>query len=457
MSATCYLCDKVFDNLTTIKHDEHVIQNAIGGALVSGEILCKKCGGKLGENVDAPFAKALSPLTTLLQAPRDRGDHSKVDTDIVANTLDAKSLEEEKFILKNDFSVVPTRPLCLKSQPKKTITVLAATIKQAKQYARSAHIRSQLVNGYKLEVSDNAAAYAETLLVKASPNSIEVLRGILKIAIGYASHNGVTRESFAHLIEHDDLTDSEMVVRSSVFNYYPTNDIERLFETEKHTHEDWYPTHQLYLFSQGSHLYCYVELFGTIQKYVQLSRKYSGPPLVKKFVQKAEKWQFDERLFTAGSPKDLHLLAGQFDVQTSGLSWHEIQAKILQRARSRSYSLEPDKTVEKADDIARRLALFSFVKNGQEFEIVRSLFDKANTAKGQLGFRLLDDLSKDPMIAMRFVRQKSDDFRMGSVRDSYPEKARQVDSQDLDKYVAYKFYELLCAKGRESILQYQII
>lgn len=457
MPEICYLCAQAFNNSTTIQHGEHVIQNSIGGALISNEILCEQCGTILGDAVDKQFAHVLSPLTVLLQPPRDRGDHSQVETRLVANTTDSTPLEQVRLTLKNDFSVVPMRPLFFKSESRKTVTVVAATLQQANQYSRSNVVQSELVCGYNLELSDNATIYAERLFVTASPSSIQVLRGVLKIAIGYASHNGIARVVFAHLIAKDDLISSEMLLRSSVFSYYPTHDAERLFETEKHTHEDWYPTHHLYLFSQGANLYCYVELFGTIQKYVHLSSTYSGPSITKKFVQKAEKWEFDEKMFTAKDPKDLHILAGQFDIPIGERSWSEIQFEILNKARCRAYSLEPDETVEKVKNIVLLLAEFSLLKNGEQFEVVRLLFEKANKAKAQLGLELLDNLKSNPMIAMKFIHQTFNDFRMGDVESSCPEKARQVPQADLEKYAAYKFYELLRAKGRESVLHYHLI
>lgn len=457
MPAQCYLCGEAFNDSTTVQHGEHVIQNSIGGALISYDILCEECGAKLGEAVDKQFALALSPLTVLLQPPRDRGDHSRTEAQLVANTADAAPLEQQQFILQNDFSVVPKRPLLLKSNSRNTVTVLAATLKQAEQYAKSTVVKSELIGGYNLELSTNAAIYAESLFVTASPNSLQVLRGVLKIAIGYASHNGIAREAFDHLLAQDDLTNSELLLRASVFSYYPTNDVERLFETEKHIHEDWYPTHHLYLFSQGVNLYCYVELFGTIQKYVHLSSAYSGPAITKKFVQKAEKWEFDECIFTAKDPKDLYILAGQFGIEMTNRSWDDIQTDVLNRARARAYSLEPDETVDKVKKLVQLLAEYSFLKNGEQFEAVRSLFDKANTAKIQLGLTLLDDLKANPTIAMELIRHKFEEFRMGDVGSSRPDQVRQVPQADLEKYMAYKFYELLRAKGRESLLQYKLI
>lgn len=457
MPAPCYLCGQPFNDSTVRQHGEHVIQNSIGGALISPAILCEKCGANLGEAVDKQFALALSPLTVLLQPPRDRGDHSRTEARLVPNTADAGPLEQQLFMLQNDFSVVPKRPLFLKSDSRKTVTVLAATLKQAEQYAKSDTVKSELLDGYSLELSTNAAIYAESLLVTASPNSIPVLRGVLKIAIGYASHNGIAREVFEHLLAKDDLTNSESLLRASVFSYYPTDDVERLYETEKHIHEGSYPTHHLYLFSQGSNLYCYVELFGTIQKYVLLSKAYSGPALTRKFVQKAEKWEFDEHTFTAGDPKDLHILAGQFGVEMANRSWDEIQTDVLNRARARAYSLEPDETVEQAKSLVLLLAEYSLLKNAERFETVRSMFCKADIAKNQLGLTLLDDLKADPMITLKLIQRTFEEFRMGDIESSRPDQVRQVPQADLEKYTAYKFYELLRAKGRESSLQYRLI
>ena len=459
MSTTCYLCAQAFDGATTRQHDEHIIQNAIGGALVSDDILCEDCGGKLGDSVDAAFATALSPLTVLLEVARDRGNHSQTSAKLVPNDPDAAPLQNLRFTLHSDFSVVPQRPVFLRSEARRTVTVIGATSKQAEQYAKAPQVKAVLAGGYALELSTNAAPFAQNLLVPVGPNSVDVLRGVLKIAIGYASFNGVSRVTFEHLLEKDDLTNSEPVLRSTVFPYYPTTDAERLFETEKHAHEDWYPTHHLYLFSQGGNLYCFVELFGTIQKYVHLTSQYVGRPMVQKFVQRAEKWDFDEAIYTAGSPKDLHILAGEWGVEMAGRPWEDVQRDVLNRARSRAYALEPDETIEKVTQLIGLLVQFSFLKNEDvlRFEVVKSMFEKADTAKTNLGLSLLDDLKADPLTARQLVRKTYEDFRIGQMSASCPEQSKAARLADLEKYIAYKFYELLRAKGRESELQYSLL
>lgn len=457
MPTNCYLCARAFDGLKTRQHGEHIIQNAIGGALVSEDILCEACGGKLGRTVDTAFANALAPLTVLLDLPRDRGDYSRVGATLVAKTVEAVPLENVQFTLYSDFTVVPRQPVSLRDDANRSVTVIGATQRQAEQYANSPQIQALVAVGYTLELSTNAAAHAQNLLVPVGLNSKAVLRGVLKIAIGYASWAGVPREDFEHLLDQDDLTNSDAVLRSTVFSYYPTTDAERFFETEKHTHEDWYPTHHLYLFSQGTDLYCYVELFGAIQKYVHLTGQYAGEPLMQKFVQKAEKWEFEEQTFTAKDPKDLHILAGEFDVPMNGRLWEEIQKDVMHRARSRAYSLEPENTIEKVRNLMGLLAQFSLLKNADQFEVVRSMFEKASMAKARLGLSLLDDLRADPMIALPLVRRTFEDFRIGNVDASRPEQVRKVGVVDVDKYAAYKIYELLRAKGRESLLQYTIL
>jgi len=102
-------------------------------------------------------------------------------------------------------------------------------------------------------------------------------------------------------------------------------------------------------------------------------------------------------------------------------------------------------------------AQFSLLKNADHFEVVKSVFEKASIAKAQLGLSLLDDLRADPMIALPLIRQSFEDFRVGSIDSSRPKQARKVSVVELNKYVAYKIYELLRAKGRESLLKYSIL
>lgn len=457
MPEKCYLCDQPFDGEKVLKHGEHIIQDALGGALVADEILCASCGSKLGNSVDGPFATALAPLTVLLDLPRGAGANARAGTRVIPKEGEGANFDELTFSLSNDFSVVPSRPLMVTSHLKKTVTVIGSTHKQAEQFSHSSIVKAALSNGYALKLCANAAPFAQSLLLRVSPGSMDVRRGVLKIALDFASHSGVERDVFKHLLGDGDLTSSEALLRSSVFPYYPTTDAERFFETEKHTHEDWFPTHHLYIFNEKSELYCFVELFGTIQNYVLLSTEYNGPPIEVKFVQKAERWGFDADTFTARDLKDLHILAGEFNVEMHGKSWEKVQAEILQLAASRSYSLEPDLTIEKVRALIGLIIEFSLLNTDEKFEAVERFFEKAAIAKTQLELSILDDLRANPLIALPLIRYTFADFRLRSGNESCPARARAVSTEKVDKYIAYKLYSLLRAKSQEGMMMFEII
>lgn len=457
MPDKCYLCNQPFDSKKVLKHGEHIIQDSLGGTLIADEILCASCGSKLGSSVDGPFVAALAPLTVLLDLPRGAGAHARAETRLIPKEDEAEGLAAVTFSLANDFTVVPSRPLMVKSDSKNTVTVIGSTLKQANQFSTSPAVKAALSSGYALELCANAAPYAQSLLLRVSPSSVDVLRGVLKIALDFANDSGVSREVFAHMLADGDVTNSEGLLRSSIFPYYPTTDAERFYETEKHTHEDWFPTHHLYIFSLNRDLYCYVELFGTIQNYVLLSAEYDGPPIEVKFVQKAERWDFNADTFIAKDPKDLHILAGEFGVEMDGKSWDKIQAEILHLAASRPYSLEPELTIEKVRALIGLVVQFSLLKTPEKFDAMKRIFEKAEIAKTQLGLSLLDDLRANPMSALPLIKYPFEDFRIRSGNESCPTRAREVSIEKLEKYTAYKFYSLLRAKSKEGLMTYEVL
>lgn len=457
MAEKCYLCDLPFDSEKVVRHGEHIIQDSLGGTLIADEILCESCGSKLGDTVDGPFAAALAPLTVLLDLPRGEGAYARAKARLVPNEDEQASLAEITFSLSNDFSVLPSRPLMVTCESKKTVTVIGSMLEQAEQYSKSPAVKAAISRGYALELCANAAPYAQSLLLPVSPRSMDVLRGVLKIALDFANSSGVPREVFKHLIADGDITNSEALLRSSVFPYYPTTDAERLFETEKHTHEDGFPTHHLYIFNHNRNLYCYVELFGTIQNYVLLSAEYDSSPLERKFVQKAERWAFDADTFIAKDHKDLHILAGEFGVDMRDKSWDKIQAEILHLATIRPYSLEPERTIDKVRTLIELVALYSVIRTPEQFDVVKQFFEKVEIAKTQLELSILDDIRADPMAALPLMSYPFEDFKLRSGKESCPARAREVPIEKLEKYTAYKFYSLLRAKSQEGMIKYEVV
>lgn len=52
---------------------EHIINNSVGGNLVSSELLCKKCNSEFGDTIDAELSGQLAEISALLGVNRDRG------------------------------------------------------------------------------------------------------------------------------------------------------------------------------------------------------------------------------------------------------------------------------------------------------------------------------------------------------------------------------------------------
>lgn len=174
-------------------------------------------------------------------------------------------------------------------------------------------------------------------------------------------------------------------------------------------------------------------------------------------MQKAESWGFNADTFKAKDLKDLHILAGEFEVDMRGKSWDKIQDEILQLAYSRSYSLEPELTIDKMRTLIGLLVEYSLLRTPEKFDAVRWLFEKAEIAKTQLGLSLLDDLKADPMIALPLMNYQFKDFRLSNGNESCPAQAREVPDDKLKKYIAYKFYSLLRAKSQEGMMKYKVV
>ena len=56
----CLYCD----NKILTESKEHIIQNALGGHLVSTEICCPKCNNSIQKLIDDEFTSIFAPITT---------------------------------------------------------------------------------------------------------------------------------------------------------------------------------------------------------------------------------------------------------------------------------------------------------------------------------------------------------------------------------------------------------
>ncbi|HCG8133050.1 TPA: hypothetical protein NJ508_004531 [Vibrio parahaemolyticus] len=453
---TCYLCKNEFDGVSVKQHDEHIIQNSIGGKLTASDILCEKCGGCLGKHIDEKFTSSTLCLSVLLDLARDRGESAKSRINVSLNEDSSLNDDNINFEIKSDFSIIPSKPVYTLDDKNKVVTVFGANAKQIKQYRKGKTIQNLINDGYVVNESENIADYVKSAELDINYESPELLRGILKIAIGFAAFKGIPDKYLNPLTKSSKLIECDKSISKIIWQYYPTTDEEKIYETSKNEHEDWYPNHQIYLFNINNNLYCYVEIFGVIQKYVHLSDSYNDKNILEKYLQKTTKWEFKKEDWMPRRLQDWHILAHQFDVPYDLGNFEQMQKKILQRARSRSYDIEPESQIEKVNAIMQNLILYTF-SNIKGHDFIDQLHAKAKDAQVKFNFELVNKIKKNPMTVMNLMNKDYSDFRIGNVNNSCPIKSKSYSRVDKDKYVSYKSFELLTNINLENKIEFRVL
>ena len=449
------MCERPFDSTDVLKHEEHIIQNAIGGKLRSDTILCEKCGETLGKSVDAPFISSIAALSSIVSdLARDRGDHSTTPAQLKTNQRLLNCASGVTFKLNSGFELLPSKPIYIQDDVTREVTVFAATAKLAAQFCNSPVIRELQADGYSVAMKTNIAEHAEKIFLQVDPESPDLLRGLLKIAIEYAISKGVAPALLKPLLLNGTVTPDTRTLREHVTQYYPTSDEEKLYEAYKFEHENWFPNHQLYLFSFGNRLYCYVELFGTIQKYILLSSDYRVESVREKYLQRCTKWNFNERDWICRSASDLDILARQFGIATAGRQWKEIQEDILNAARKREYSIDPDEQIEKVKNLVFNLAQYKLLKV-VGIPIVDKMMEKAAAAKLNFTFELADKLQRDPLEALALLHRDFNTFRIGSESKGCADAANGIDEATKKAYASYKLFEFIMALDMHHVLEFK--
>jgi len=450
----CYLCNLRFSKTKTKKHDEHILPNSLGGKLCSSEILCESCGCKLGSSVDFSLFNELKFLVALLKISRDRGACDIANTTISFCEGYEANIASVDYTIDRDFSIRPARPILLANKNDKTIIISGPTIEVSKNYEKSKDVRKLKEEGYTVTLSEDIADYIESANLSLDCNTESILRGILKIAIGFARHCGIPRDLIAHMFKDGEI-DPDTDLKKIVWQYFPTTNEEMLYEIDKHKCEDWYPNHQLYLFNINELLYCYVDLFGVVQKYVILSRDYKGPVVYQKYLQKVELWDFDERQWIARSCSDFDILINQFDLPTNGRSFDQLQGDILNAARKRHYKIEAESQIEKVKTIYESAVSWRFMKL-KGHEVVDDMKRKVDLAETYYGSDLKNQVDNQPFEIMTHIDCDHTRFRMGNTLHNCAEESRNVDPNLKNNYFKYKAFEISIHMGLANHLVLKI-
>lgn len=435
----CYVCNRPFECGIVIDHGEHVIQNGIGGGLVAWGILCKACGANLGTSVDAPFYEALKPLCAVFDLRRERGGPVRIRARATLKDRFAGNGQPLQCTIEHGADPVPVAPTVIKDHDSKVAHVFGASPKQIRNYTQSPDVKELAADGYSVETGSRFGDFVDDIAVSFRPNAFEIARGILKIAISFALDTGVERGVIRHLVADDrDILADEGLVRDTVIPYYPTGWCEALYEADRYRTDDFPPNHQLTLFSLGTRLFCHVDLFGVIQRYVLLSDAWTGGPMMRRYLQKCPKWIFDAHNWHVRRPKDLDILARQFGVPTAGRSFADIQQDILTKAASRPYELPAAGHLAKPGAMLAPLATLP-VEQLRRFETTKALVERAEVAKAHFESDVLTAVVTERLRVLTYLRDRNpSDFRVVNELGECPDLCGDKPESDLASYQEFR-------------------
>lgn len=338
----CYLCgqnmvDRPGDYQTNrskyqtlaIRHEEHIIQNALYGRLTRNDILCEACGGKLADEVDADFCKIFQGITEQLKhvlASRDHGGNSFNRT--LKGYIFKKDGEKIAVHVK-DWKVLPIKPdydFIESEQKVKIFCPVKVAMNYQNYVLKELKARGVDVTKVTVEIIDDISDAGDLgiFFSEGVDNfNTEFTLGLNKIATGFAVANGIDRNNLPCTL---DLVNKKIVFTSNVVPFYPYATMDMMMEPFRIASESEYPTHTLVLytddFSDKKKLVCYVDLFSTFQFYVILNHDYKGENIQKIYYQTIIKQQKPEIDIRNTRMKFLSIVA-----EAIGVSMTEIQGK----------------------------------------------------------------------------------------------------------------------------------
>ena len=243
--------------------------------------------------------------------------------------------------------------------------------------------------------------------------------GFGKIALNFALSQGIEFEDISSGV--DITKDKNSRVEKIKFNYLmfpfvPLNTVDEYLELEKEI--ELY--HNLILFSQGTNLWCYIDLFNTFQYYVLLSDKWCKPHIHRNYMQLVQRLNREKPDIYLRRQKHILLYADIYGVEPS-LNVDEFKRRINEAVRLSSNK------ISMKDKISERFAgylAYCIEKYGTEkksliepLSHVTLYFDGNDTLKENM-FRtttILDfekrEVTSYPLFLMKLIEAKMIDPR----------------------------------------------
>lgn len=314
-----------------IRHNEHIIQNALYGRLKNNKILCESCGGKLGADIDSGFSEIFRVLTEplkhkLISKDRDSKDSPTLNGYIKQNGIRKKILIRNNRVIPKDYYYEYD-----KSENKVYVYCLN---KNASEYTN--HVKKQLVNdgidigniNFEIRQEIPNIKILETFFSEDNPKFNIIMRlGLNKIATGFAIAHKIDRVNLPRTL---DVINKKIIYTGNIFPFCPHSVVDKKIEELRDTVEDGYPTHTLILYTDNSLdkklLVCYIDLFSTFQFYIILNDDFRGKDIQETYYQRTINQEKQDYLDIRGTEiSEINILA-----EDIGVSMEELAGKTIE-------------------------------------------------------------------------------------------------------------------------------
>lgn len=172
----CYLCDQPLNAAN--KSIEHVIPNAIGGRIKSGDLLCNGCNSLLGEKFDAILCNQFITIANLLDVSREKGQTPKI------RNLQSNN---EQYNLHRGRHIELSNPVVTVSQEENQVHVVARNEKELQTILKGLKKKYPNLDLTNLEekITRTRERLKEPLTGNFSIGGQAFLKSILKILINF--------------------------------------------------------------------------------------------------------------------------------------------------------------------------------------------------------------------------------------------------------------------------------
>lgn len=209
------------------------LEQALGGRYESPGILCPKCNEFIGASIDVPFNRIFNPIV-----------------DQIENFIKQRKSSHPKYKGKARYE-----------------GIVYDVLIQNRRVVACAELSRKLKSNAKMSQLD-----FEILSYDFDVNNDVFLSGIRKIAFNFALDKNIDFSYLKPGMTTKTIGEKVVEVRYNypIIPFVPLNPMDCYMELEA----EFSLYHNLILFSQENHLWCYVELFGTFQYYVLLSQEW---------------------------------------------------------------------------------------------------------------------------------------------------------------------------------------